>query len=223
MHKKEITALALSIVLSSGLVADVPDLTEAMEPMCNPNATRWTASQPMACAATSIGVCDGLLFVSGGDWDDNLGPCPIFAVNPYTGAYVNEFDSGTESIDYFRVGSDGCLYAPSVDPRESHANECNVARRNADGTWTPLKIAPNRWIDGSYYGTHTWDVAIWKGKIFTAGYGIDGSDDFSDLIKRKKLTAVRMSGQNEIRTGSRKKIVFSRLMIKYNRIIFRSN
>ena len=42
-------------------------------------------------------------------------------------------------------------------------------------------------------------------------------------IKRKKLTAVRMSGQNEIRTGSRKKIVFSRLMIKYNRIIFRSN
>ena len=172
MHKMGIAAVALSAVLSSVLAAEVPDLTDSMEAMCNPNATRWTASQPLARAATSLGVCDGKLFVSGGDWDDNLGPCPIFSVDPYTGAYVKEFESGTESIDYFRTDSEGCLYAPSVDPREGHANECNVARRNADGTWTALKIAPNRWISDAYYGTHTWDVAFWKGKIFTAGYGI---------------------------------------------------
>lgn len=167
--------LAADAVFSAA--ADVPDLTADMEALCNPNATRWTASQPLARAATSLGVCDGKLFVSGGDWDDNLGPCPIFSVDPYTGAYVKEFESGTESIDYFRTDSEGCLYAPSVDPREGHANECNVARRNADGTWTALKIAPNRWMpysssENAYYGTHTWDVAFWKGKIFTAGYGI---------------------------------------------------
>ena len=172
MHKMGIAAVALSAVLSSVLAAEVPDLTDSMEAMCNPNATRWTASQPLARAATSLGVCDGKLFVSGGDWDDNLGPCPIFSVDPYTGAYVKEFESGTESIDYFRTDSEGCLYAPSVDPREGHANECNVARRNADGTWTALKIAPNRWISDAYYGTHTWDVAFWKDRIFTAGYGI---------------------------------------------------
>ena len=163
---------AALLLAAAAAAADVPDLTADMEPLCNPNATRWTASQPMARATTSIGVCDGRLFVSGGDWDANLGPCPIFAVDPYTGAYAKEFDSGTESIDYFRTDSEGCLYAPSVDPREGHANECNVARRNADGTWTPLKIAPNRWISDAYYGTHTWDVAFWKGRIFTAGYGI---------------------------------------------------
>lgn len=167
--------LAADAVFSAA--ADVPDLTADMEALCNPNATRWTASQPLARAATSLGVCDGKLFVSGGDWDDNLGPCPIFSVDPYTGAYVKEFESGTESIDYFRTDSEGCLYAPSVDPREGHANECNVARRNADGTWTALKIAPNRWMpysssENAYYGTHTWDVAFWRGKIFTAGYGI---------------------------------------------------
>ncbi len=172
MRKVEIAAVALSVALSSGLAAEVPDLTDSMEAMCNPNATRWTASQPLARAATSLGVCDGKLFVSGGDWDDNLGPCPIFSVDPCTGAYVKEFESGTESIDYFRTDSEGCLYAPSVDPREGHANECNVARRNADGTWTALKIAPYRWISDAYYGTHTWDVAFWKGNIFTAGYGI---------------------------------------------------
>lgn len=177
MHKMGIAAVALSAVLSSGLAAEVPDLTVDMEALCNPNATRWTTSQPYARAVTSLGVCDGKLFVVGGDWDKNLGPCPIFSVDPYTGAYVKEFESGTESIDYFRTDSEGCLYAPSVDPREGHANECNVARRNADGTWTALKIAPNRWMpysssENAYYGTHTWDVAFWKGKIFTAGYGI---------------------------------------------------
>lgn len=99
--------------------ADPPDLTASLEPLCNPNASRWTASQPLARAATSIGVCDGLLFVSGGDWDDNLGPCPIFAVNPCTGSYVKEYESGTESIDYFRIGSDGSLYAPSYNTANS--------------------------------------------------------------------------------------------------------
>ena len=104
MRKVEIAAVALSVALSSGLAADVPDLTDSMEAMCNPNATRWTASQPMARAATSLGVCDGLIFVSGGDWDDNLGPCPIFAVNPYTGSYKKEYELGAESVDYFRIG-----------------------------------------------------------------------------------------------------------------------
>ena len=170
-----ILAAAASAAMS--VAADVPDLTDLMEAMCNPNATRWTTSQPMARAATSLGVCDGKIYVSGGDWDKNLGPCPIFAIDPYSGSYVKEFESGTESIDYFRYGSDGSLYAPSVDPCEGYANECNVARRNADGTWTALKIAPYRWMpysssENAYYGTHTWDVALWKGKIFTAGYGI---------------------------------------------------
>ena len=95
MRKVEIAAVALSVALSSGLAADVPDLTDSMEAMCNPNATRWTASQPLARAATSLGACDGKLFVSGGDWDDNLGPCPIFSVDPYRGAYATAFDSGT--------------------------------------------------------------------------------------------------------------------------------
>ena len=172
MHKAKTAVALLFAAVSSVLAAEVPDLTDSMEVMCNPNATRWTASQPMARAATSLGVCDGKIYVSGGDWDGNLGPCPIFAVDPYTGAYVKEFESGTESIDYFRTDSEGCLYAPSVDPREGNVNECNVARRNADGTWTAFKIAPYRWIADAYYGTHTWDVAFWKGKIFTAGYGI---------------------------------------------------
>lgn len=170
---------ATSFFLFSALLAvfaDAPDLTSLMEPLCNPNASRWTASQPMARAATSLGVCDGKIFVSGGDWDDNLGPCPIFAVDPYTGDYEKEFESGTESIDYFRYGSDGSLYAPSVDPRENHVNECSVARRKPDGTWTKLN-APNRWIrysssENAAYGTHNWDFAVWKGKVFTAGYGL---------------------------------------------------
>ena len=171
-----LTFALVSAIAAIPAFADVPDLTSSMVSLCNPNASRWTASQPYARAATSIGVCDGRLYTSGGDWDDNLGPCPIFAIDPYSGSYVREYESGTESIDYFRYGSDGSLYAPSVDPREGHANVCSVARRKPDGTWTKLN-APNRWIrysssENAAYGTHNWDFAIWKGKIFTAGYGL---------------------------------------------------
>ena len=157
--------------------ADVPDLTASMENLCNPNASRWDSSQMFSRAVTSICVHDGLLFVSGGDWNKNSGPCPIFAVNPYTGSYRNEWDAGTECVNYYRKGSDGCVYVPSIDPKDGNANCCDVSRRNPDGTWTKLNIAPNRWLyysssENAAYGTHTWDVAIWKGKIFTAGYGI---------------------------------------------------
>ena len=170
-----ILAAAASAAMS--VAADVPDLTDLMEAMCNPNATRWTTSQMFSRAVTSIGVHDGLLFVSGGDWNDNTGPCPIFAINPYTGSYRNEWDAGTECVNYYREGSDGCVYVPSIDPKGGHANCCDVSRRNPNGTWTKLNIAPNRWLyysssENAAYGTHTWDVAIWKGKIFTAGYGI---------------------------------------------------
>lgn len=171
---------ATSFFLFSALLAvfaDTPDLTAKMVPLCNPNASRWTTSQMFSRAVTSIGVHDGLLFVSGGDWSDNTGPCPIFAVNPYTGSYRSEWDAGTECVNYYREGSDGCVYVPSIDPKDGHANCCDVSRRNPNGTWTKLNIAPNRWLyysssENAAYGTHTWDVAIWKGKIFTAGYGI---------------------------------------------------
>ena len=118
MRKVEIAAVALSAVLSSGLAADVPDLTSSIESLCNPNASRWTTSQMFSRAVTSIGVHDGLLFVSGGDWNDNTGPCPIFAINPYTGSYRNEWDAGTECVNYYREGSDGCVYVPSIDPKD---------------------------------------------------------------------------------------------------------
>jgi hypothetical protein len=71
-----ILAAAASAAMS--VAADVPDLTDLMEAMCNPNATRWTASQPMARAATSLGVCDGKIYVSGGDWDGNVGARVLF-------------------------------------------------------------------------------------------------------------------------------------------------
>ncbi len=170
---------ATSFFLFSALLAvfaDVPNLTSSMEYLGNPNASRWDSSQMFSRAVTSIGVHDGLLFVSGGDWNKNTGPCPMFAVDPYTGQYVNEWDAGTDCVNYWREGSDGCMYVPSIDPHEGAANICDVSRRNANGSWTKLNIAPNRYLpagsENAAYGTHTWDVAIWKGKIFTAGYGL---------------------------------------------------
>ena len=173
---KRLALLLPALLAAAAASADPPDLTSAMVPLCNPNASRWTTSQMFSRAVTSIGVHDGLLFVSGGDWNNNTGPCPMFAVDPYTGQYVNEWDAGTDCVNYWREGSDGCMYVPSIDPHEGAANICDVSRRNANGSWTKLNIAPNRYLpagsENAAYGTHTWDVAIWKGKIFTAGYGL---------------------------------------------------
>ena len=65
-------------------LAAVPDLTASMHALGNPNKARWSSLTPRHVA--SIGVHDGRLYVSGGNWDGNAGPCPLFAVDPYSGA-----------------------------------------------------------------------------------------------------------------------------------------
>ena len=96
---------AISIVASvSCLVvsaADVPDLTDSLEYLGNPNYSRWP-SNPHTRQVLDLTQHRGKLFVSGGDWDPNMGPCPIFAVDPYSGAYTNEFIAGTDDIYEFK-------------------------------------------------------------------------------------------------------------------------
>ena len=170
---------AVGFVLASPFApADVPDLTELMTFLCNPNASNsgWSSSQ--ARAITSIYPYRGKLYTSGGDWYANTGASPIFAVDPETGAFVSEFVAGTETINYLREDSAGRLYAPGVDQREGHANVGALFRRDLDGNWKALLTVPYGNIQdltspsGEGFAMHTWDLCCWKGNVFTAGYGI---------------------------------------------------
>ena len=165
------TAFAASLTFA---VAEAPDLTTSMQALGNPNKTRW--SDLLSRHVASIGVHDGQLYVSGGHWENNTGPCPIFAVDPYSGAFASEFTAGTESVDYYRYGSDGSMYIPSIDPKDGHVNSCDVTRRSLDGTWSK-GYASSRKLGDVHYDTHTWDFVVWHGWRLAAGYGLSVGEE----------------------------------------------
>ncbi len=153
----------------------VPDLTTAMEDFGNPNVSYWRDA-PTSRNVTAIGVHGGRLLVSGGEWNSNTGPCPVFAVDPSTGDFEVAHTAGTERVDFYRAGTHGHVFIPSIDPHEKIDTCCDVTRLNPDGTWTILKTAPkvshDGTLDDSFHSIHTFDAVVWKGQLFTAGYGL---------------------------------------------------
>ena len=175
--QRKTSPLALCVAaVALAAAAPAADLTQSMQLLCNPNASYWSSSQ--ARGMTSLVPYKGRLYTSGGDWYANTGAAAIFSIDPETGAYASEFIAGTETINYFRVGGDGRLYVPGLDQREGHENVGALFRRDLDGTWKALMNVPYGNIQdltspaGEGFAMHTWDLACWKGKVFTAGYGI---------------------------------------------------
>ena len=187
------TALAALALAAASAAADVPDLTGSMEFLCNPNKTRWTSTSSddaRSRSMTSIVPYRGKFYVSGGCWDPNTGAAPIFAVDPETGAFVQEYVAGNERFDYFREASSGHLYGAVTDQHEDGPNWGALFRKDPDGTWRCFKdIIPRGDFPSGEFGNldvqgfaiHTWDLCCWKGRVFTAGYGIavgpEGSDE----------------------------------------------
>ena len=187
------SALAVLALAAASAAADVPDLTGSMEFLCNPNKTRWTSTSSddaRSRSMTSIVPYRGKFYVSGGCWDPNTGAAPIFAVDPETGAFVQEYIAGNERFDYFREASSGHLYGAVTDQHEDGPNWGALFRKDPDGTWRCFKdIIPRGDFPSGEFGNldvqgfaiHTWDLCCWKGRVFTAGYGIacgpEGSDE----------------------------------------------
>ena len=131
---------ALAAFLAAGAFADVPDLTDSLEYLGNPAYSHWP-NHPHSRQVLDLAPHKGRIFVSGGDWSPNMGPCPIFAVDPYTGAYTNEFTAGTDDIYEFKEFSDGRLYASAVDPTGSGSSYGSTFRRGYDGVWKAYNTA----------------------------------------------------------------------------------
>jgi hypothetical protein len=182
--------VALIIVAVAELAgATCPDYTDKLEYLCNPNASvqKWQGTnlaKRVSRTTMSIYPFKGRLYTSGGEWNANTGPCPIFTVNPEDGAFTNHFAAGTETIWYFREDSAGRLYAAGVDQKEGSKTRGAYFRMDTENVWTNLLTVPNGSITNlgmQGYSIHTWDLCCWKGKVFTAGYGIascpEGSND----------------------------------------------
>ena len=99
-----VTGLTILIVAVAELAgATCPDYTDKLEFLCNPNASvqKWLGTnlaKRVSRTTMSIYPFKGRLYTSGGEWNANTGPCPIFTVNPEDGTFTNHFTAGTETI-----------------------------------------------------------------------------------------------------------------------------
>ena len=187
MRTAERVCAVLSALLAAGAFASAPDLTDSLEYLGNPAYSHWP-NHPHSRQVLDLAPHKGRIFVSGGDWSPNMGPCPIFAVDPYTGAYTNEFTAGTDDIYEFKEFSDGRLYASAVDPTGSGSSYGSTFRRGYDGVWKAYNTAGKAsYLDpatdnGSHEGymIHNWDMTEWNEYTFVCGYGISGSTNWCE-------------------------------------------
>ena len=183
-------ALLLPALLLAATVApaDPPDLTSQLEYLGNPNASRWpSASASVARHVQDLVPYKGRIYTSGGDWNNNTGPCPCFAVDPYSGAFTNEFDAGTDAIFEFKEFSDGRLYASAVDMHEGALHNGSSFRRGSNDVWTAYTTACTACNITNYgsgsaqgYRIHNWDMAEYRGYAFVCGYGISASTNWCE-------------------------------------------
>ena len=204
--------LAVSLAAAGGHAATPPDLTSSLEFVCAPNVERWPSSE-VARHVPDLCLYQGRIYQSGGDWENNGGPCPIFAIEPYTGNWEQEWIAGADATYDFHEFSDGRLYLSAVDIRErdwnngqteAESHEGSHFRREADGNWRAYETACTKgnisnWFGFEYQGyrTHNWDMAEYKGYTFICGYGISGSTNWCEtemFNATPSLTSIFRSG-----------------------------
>ena len=187
-----------------------PDEPEVVEPvnvtdklvlLGNPAKSRWPGSA-QSRHVQDLHPYQGKIYTSGGEWGNNTGPCPCFAVDPYSGAYENEFDAGTDAIYEFKEFSDGLLYCSAIDPHEGAANIGHVFRKASSGNWyaysTCVRGSQSSIKDQGGYPIHNWDITEFKGYTFVCGYGISGSTDWCRTTMFDATPSLKDNGMRKV-------------------------
>lgn len=77
-------------------------------------------------------VFDNRIYLAGGSTVTNAGPINVWAYNPVTKTFENEYTVDEEAIEHFQV-FDNELYIPAADPRHGDANK--FYRKTINGEW----------------------------------------------------------------------------------------
>ena len=77
-------------------------------------------------------VFDGQIYVAGGSTVDNTGPINVWAYNPRTQQFNQDYRVAEEAIEHYRVFNNQ-LYIPAADPRGSDAPK--FYRRGLNRPW----------------------------------------------------------------------------------------
>lgn len=114
----------------------------------------------IARAPWDMVLYEGILYLGSGDFDKNTGPMYIYAYNTATGEWTRSEKLPEEEINRFTL-SNGVLYAPGIDPRESWKLGNYYTLEN--GAWQKHRTLPS--------AVHTFDVISFENMLF-AGLGV---------------------------------------------------
>jgi hypothetical protein len=76
---------------------------------------------------------NGKIYLAGGSTQENTGPINVWAYNPQTATFDQEYTVDEEAIEHYQV-FDNELYIPAADPRTKNTNK--FYRRGLNNKWT---------------------------------------------------------------------------------------
>ncbi len=153
-----------------------PDVSAALQLLGNPNEKRWPAGEWIyARNPWTLHAIDGKLYIGAGNSNNpppaaNAGPVDLWAFDPKTRSFHNEYTVSDEQVDLLKV-IDGELWIPGHDSRVPgmKANPINIIKdwafgnlhhRRRSGVWEKLRTIKN--------GIHVYDVVEYDHKLFAA-------------------------------------------------------
>ena len=195
-----LVAVALTVTFSS-LFDNEPPKTVHRIPYTTvgiPTAEAFPEGD-IARAPWDMVLYDDLLYVGSGDFDKNTGPMYVYTYDPKTEVFTKSDKLLEEEINRFTV-SEGVLYAPGIDPRESW--KLGNYYTLEEGVWQKHRTLPD--------AIHVFDVVAFEGMLF-AGLGVsagkspavrstDGGESFSAVAFEKDGLTVDTANASLIRT-----------------------
>ena len=193
-----ITAFAFAIV---SLFNDEPPETVHRIPYTEigiPSAEDYPEGD-IARAPWDMFFYENQLYLGSGDFDKNTGPMYVYSYNTNTGEWTKSGKLSEEEINRFTL-SNGVLYAPGIDPRESW--KLGNYYTLEGGAWQKHRTLPD--------AIHAFDVISFEGMLF-AGLGVsagkspvvrstDKGESFTAVLFEKNGVTVDTSEASLIRT-----------------------
>jgi len=133
-HKQQLLFISLFLIVilvfSCNAVSQSNHRNNSVVRLGNPLAE--DGKKDRALNVWDLKVFDGQIYIAGGSTVTNAGPINVWAYNPVTQTFENEYTVDEEAIEHFRV-FDNELYIPAADPRHGDANK--FYRKTINGEW----------------------------------------------------------------------------------------
>ena len=124
-----------NVITASAGKAGKYDMTDSLKFLCAPtrSVSNWDTAKSRAM--TTIYPYDGRLWTSGGDWYDNKGSSPIFAIDPSSGAFSADYIATVRSTCPASTRTNGT----AIPTRAARISSAGTTERGSSTSATPTR------------------------------------------------------------------------------------